>query len=134
MSSKHKLHTVTAARNTIATSMLAFITGLTGYATDHAIYRTSHPTRYWLSRTVHSTQKYTLLRLGYASPIGIHENLPAAIPFMLRGHEAFQYLQYTDTHANPDHDLSNCVLSTIILYGGHGRLKRNVHPGSGSTR
>jgi hypothetical protein len=35
--------------------------------------------------------------------------------FMSRGHEAFAYLQYTATHADPDQDFPNCVGSAIIL-------------------
>jgi hypothetical protein len=57
---------------------------------------------------------------GYTSPTGRHKKLPAArarhaTSFMLRGHDVFTYLQYTATHADPDHKLSDCVQSTIIL-------------------
>jgi hypothetical protein len=75
-----------------------------------------------------------LLQPGYTSLTGRHDKLPAtragnAISFMSRGHEAFPYLQYTATHADPDHYFFNYVQSAIILQGGHGRLKQNVDPG-----
>jgi hypothetical protein len=36
------------------------------------------------------------------------------------GHEAFQYLQYTAMHADPDLNLYDCVRYMIILWGGTG--------------
>jgi hypothetical protein len=66
------------------------------------------------------TQKETLLEPGYASPTGRHEKIPAGrainvISFLFRGYDAFLYLQYTVTHTDPDHNMSDCIRYAIIL-------------------
>jgi hypothetical protein len=72
------MYTGTAARNASASYYSSISYGLTRKTTDYAISRTSHRTRYWLSRLTHNAQKDTVSRSGYASPDGRHERLLAA--------------------------------------------------------
>jgi hypothetical protein len=71
-------------------------------------YPTSRSVRYYTDALgAQAIEKIRFSGWGNASLTGRHDKLPAAcaghvILFMSRGHEAFVYLQYTTTHADPN--------------------------------